>query len=182
MRLLRGRWLEIGCLVAGLGILAVTVWRIGLGDLTRDLRTLGWGLVVILLVESVNVVLNTWGWMLAFPSGERTVGHGRLLAVRLAGDGVNYLTPSATVGGEILRVRLLGATVPQGLRWASVSVQARPDRGPGRLHIVVGLALILPGWPGRRPGSRGSAEAVPPCWCRSPSRCSGAGSGRRWPA
>ena len=151
MRLLRARWLEIGCLVAGLGILAVTVWRIGLGDLTRDLRTLGWGLVVILLVESLNVVLNTWGWMLAFPSGERTVGHGRLLAARLAGDGVNYLTPSATVGGEILRVRLLGATVPQGLRWASVSVAKLGQTVAQVVFIVVGLALVLPRLAGTPP-------------------------------
>ena len=43
-------------------------------------------------------MLNTGGWALAFPSGERPVSARRLLAARLAGDAINYLTPSATVG------------------------------------------------------------------------------------
>ena len=51
------------------------------------------------------------GWALAFPRGERPVSAWRLFGARLAGDGVNYLTPSATVGGELLRVRLLGPHV-----------------------------------------------------------------------
>src|SRR5262249_48495598 len=119
---LRRRYVELACLALGLALLLTIVGQVGLAGLVRDLRLIGWGLIVILLVEGLNVLFNTWGWGLAFPAGERTVSSRRLLAARLAGDGVNYLTPSATVGGELLRVRLLGGAVPLGLRWASVSV------------------------------------------------------------
>ncbi|MBI3454299.1 MAG: flippase-like domain-containing protein [Candidatus Rokubacteria bacterium] len=140
----RKRWLELGCLGLGLALLGATVWRIGLGALAGDLRSLGWGLAGILLVESLNVLFNTWGWSLAFPAGERTVSYPRLLAARLAGDGVNYLTPSGTVGGEFLRVRLLGAGVPLGLRWASVSVAKLGQTVAQAIFILLGLALALP--------------------------------------
>jgi uncharacterized membrane protein YbhN (UPF0104 family) len=142
--LLRKRWVELACLAFGLAILGVTVWQIGVASLIADLRLIGWGLVVILLVESLNVGVNTWGWGLAFPPGERPVSPRRLLAARMAGDGVNYLTPSATVGGELLRVRLLGRSAPIGVRWASVSVAKLGQTVAQAVFILLALALVLP--------------------------------------
>jgi hypothetical protein len=144
VRRLRRHAIEAGCLALGGGLLAFTLWRIGLDGLVHDLRLLGWGLVAILLVESLNVAFNTWGWALAFPRGERPVSARRLLAARLAGDGVNYLTPSATVGGELLRVRLLGRQVPSSLRWASVSAAKLGQSLAQAVFILLGLALVLP--------------------------------------
>jgi hypothetical protein len=66
---LRRHWVELGCLALGVAILVATLWHIGLAGLLRDLRLIGWGLVVILLVETLNVGFNTWGWGLAFPAG-----------------------------------------------------------------------------------------------------------------
>jgi hypothetical protein len=141
---LRRHGIELACLALGLGLLGVTLWRIGVGGLLRDLRLIGWGLGVVLLVETLNVLLNTWGWSFAFPAGERTVSGRRLLAARLAGDGVNYLTPSGTVGGELLRIRLLGSAVPIGLRWASVSVAKLGQTVGQAVFVLLGLALVLP--------------------------------------
>jgi hypothetical protein len=144
VRRLRRRGIELACLALGAGVLAGTVWSIGAGPLLRDLRTIGWSLTVILLVESLSVVLNTAGWALAFPSGERPVSGLRLLAARLAGDGVNYLTPSATVGGELLRVRLLGPHAPGSLRWATVGVAKIGQSLAQAIFILLGLATVLP--------------------------------------
>ncbi len=138
------RRVELACLLFGGAILGVTLWRIGVDGLARDLRLIGWGLGLVLLVETANVACNTCGWALAFPAGERTVSARRLLAARLAGDGVNYLTPSATVGGELLRVRLLGREVPLGVRWASVSVAKIGQSVAQALFVLLGLALVLP--------------------------------------
>lgn len=144
MTALRRRRLELGCLALGAAILGGTLWATGFDALARDLRLIGWGLAVILTVESLSVLFNTGGWVLAFPSGERTVSTRRLLAARLAGDGINYLTPSATVGGELLRVRLLGHDMPASLRWASVSVAKVGQSVAQAVFIFLGLALVLP--------------------------------------
>ena len=157
MTALRRRGLELACLALGVAVLAGTLWIIGLDTLVRDLSLIGWGLAVILLVESLSVVLNTGGWALAFPRGERTVGLCRLLAARLAGDAINYLTPSATVGGELLRVRLLGRDMPASLRWASVAVAKVGQSVAQAVFIFLGLALVVPRltalspWLGRLP-------------------------------
>jgi hypothetical protein len=67
-----------------------------------------------------------------------------LLGARLAGDGVNYLTPSASVGGELLRVRLLGPEVSSSLRWASVSVAKIGQSMAQAVFILLGLAIVAP--------------------------------------
>jgi uncharacterized membrane protein YbhN (UPF0104 family) len=138
------RRIELACLALGAAVLAGTVWAIGADTLVRDLRAMGWGLVAVLLVESLSVALNTIGWALGFPSGERTVSAPRLFAARLAGDGINYLTPSATVGGELLRLRLLGPHVPTSLRLVSVSVAKIGQSLAQAVFILLGLAIALP--------------------------------------
>ena len=145
MTRLRRRGIELGCLVLGAAVLAGTVWTIGAETLVRDLRAMGWGLAAVLLVESLSVALSTAGWALAFPSGERPVSASRLFATRLAGDGVNYLTPSATVGGELVRLRLLGSHVPASLRLGSVSVAKIGQSVAQAVFILLGLAIVLPG-------------------------------------
>ena len=160
MTALRGRGLQLACLALGVATLAVTVWAVGLDALVRDLRLIGWGLLAILLVESLGVALNTGAWMLAFPRGERSVGVPRLLAARLAGDAINYLTPSASVGGELLRVRLLAPEVPASVRWASVSVAKVGQSVAQVVFIFLGLALAWPRLASLGPGLRGLAAAM----------------------
>jgi len=89
--------------------------------------------------------------------------------IGLAGDGVNYLTPSATVGGELLRVRLLGPHAPASLRWASVSVAKIGQSLAQAVFILLGLAFVLPrlvvahgwlGWPGALGASMAAGAAA----------------------
>jgi uncharacterized membrane protein YbhN (UPF0104 family) len=145
MTALRRRGIELACLALGAAVLGGTVWAIGADTLVRDLRAMGWGLAALLLIESLSVALNTGGWALGFPSGERPVSAPRLFAARLAGDGVNYLTPSATVGGELLRLRLLGPHIPVSLRLGSVSVAKVGQSLAQAVFILLGLAIVLPG-------------------------------------
>lgn len=145
MTTLRRRGLELGCLALGVAVLAGTLWAIGAETLVRDLRTMGWSLAAILLIESASVALNTVGWAAAFPAGERPVGALRLFGARLAGDSINYLTPSASVGGELLRVRLLGPGVVPGVRWASVSAAKVGQSLAQAVFILLGIAVTLPG-------------------------------------
>ena len=141
---LRRRWFEVVSLGAGLLILAGTLRVTGIDELARDLSTIGWGLAVVVLIEGLSVVFNTAGWVLAFPPGERRVGGGRLLGLRLAGDGVNYLTPSATVGGELLRARLLAGLESSSVTWASIGVAKLGQTAAQVVFVCLGLALVLP--------------------------------------
>src|SRR5207244_3612634 len=99
----------------------------------------------ICLQELLAFGANTLGWWFAFPSPRPSISFLRLLAVRMAGDSINYLTPTATLGGEFVRVRLLSGRVATTAAVASVAI-ARVGQTVGQIaFITIGLWLVIDG-------------------------------------
>ncbi len=86
-------------LVGGV-ILVGLLASLGLGEVLGYLRKIGVGWVFIIGQEILPIVANTAGWNYAFSPTHRHVKFWHLLKMRLAGDGLNYLIPTATVGGR----------------------------------------------------------------------------------
>ena len=137
--------------LAGGAILFLLLYRLGWRPVAQQLWLVGWGWLLIIGQEILPILANTLGWHYAFPPGGRPVSFWPLFKMRLAGDGANYLVPSATVGGEILRVSLLrsNTTIPLGA--ASVTLAKFTQFLGQALFIAVGLALFAPFAP-VRPG------------------------------
>jgi putative membrane protein len=102
----RSRALELALVAAGVALLAALVHRLGSSALMANLRLVGWGIVLIVAQEIFAIVANTLGWRAAFPA-HSALPLRHLIAPRIAGDAVNYVTPTATLGGELVRARLL---------------------------------------------------------------------------
>ncbi len=94
-------------LAAGLLLFGVLVARLGIDRVIANLQMVGWGIALIIAAEMLAFAANTLGWRAAFPAGVRVPSFGRLLLARIAGDSINYLTPTANLGGEFVRVRML---------------------------------------------------------------------------
>lgn len=121
------------------------VYRIGPGRVLADLRLVGWGVVPIVLQELIAYACNTLGWWYAFPSPPTAIGFARLMGIRLAGDAVNSVTPTATLGGEVIRVRLLRDRVAGTSAMASVAIAKLAQTVAQVLYIALGLVLLLDG-------------------------------------
>jgi hypothetical protein len=91
----------------GFVLLALLVWKIGPRALWRDLSSLGWGLIPFILFEGVVNVFHTLGWRYCLSEPYRSLPFTRLFAIRLAGGSINYFTPTATLGGEVVKGTLL---------------------------------------------------------------------------
>jgi len=112
-------------MVAGTALFVWLVYRVGVGTLFSDLSLVGMGFALILGQELLAFLFNTLGWRYAMGRAERgRVRFFPLLAMRIAGDAVNYLTPSASVGGEFIKVRLLQRTVAAPEAVGSVGLAA----------------------------------------------------------
>jgi hypothetical protein len=135
----------------GGGILVGLLWGLGFGPVLEQLMKIGPGWLFIVGQEALPILANTAGWHYAFAEPQRTVGFGRLLRLRLAGDSLNYLVPSATLGGEIWRVNSLRREVSGAVGAASVTL-AKFNQFLGQaLFIALGLSLAAPLAP-LRPG------------------------------
>src|SRR6185436_18709106 len=95
--------LNIVLLGLGLGSLVYMVRKVGPGELLHQVGALGWGIMLLILSEGAANVAHTIAWRhcLAKPQGDLPLM--RLFAMNMAGYAVNYLTPTASVGGEVSR-------------------------------------------------------------------------------
>lgn len=128
---------------AGIVLFVWLLHSLGLEAVWDNLRLLGWGIAPVLAQESVAFVANTLGWYYAFPPPGPPVSFGPLLAARIAGDAINCVTPTATVAGEVVRVRILAPHGHATTTWASVAIAKISQTAAQVVFIAGGLFLVL---------------------------------------
>jgi len=130
-------------LLGGLVLLAFLIRELGASTVMANLSLVGWGIAPVVLQELLAYTANTLGWVAAFPRPRPPIPFAQLLAARIAGDAVNYVTPTATLGGEFVRTRFLQGQATGTSLVASVAV-AKLGQTIGQIaFVVVGLAIIL---------------------------------------
>jgi uncharacterized protein (TIRG00374 family) len=103
------RAINLILLILGTTLLAALVFSIGAGELWSELCSLGWGLIPFLLVEGIAEMIHTLGWRHCLPENARSMSWFKLFQIRLAGYAINYLTPTAALGGEVTKATLLAS-------------------------------------------------------------------------
>lgn len=127
--------LHASLLLLGCAFLACLVWKIGAGRLWGELVSIGWGLVPFIAFEFLAEGFHTKGWSLCLDEAYRRLSWFRLFRIRLAGNAINYLTPTAAMGGEVTKAALLSATLRGPGAVSGVLV--------GRLSAGVAQALFV---------------------------------------
>jgi len=130
-------------LAAGLICLLLLVRSIGLSTLLNNLRQISWCILLVIAAEMIGDVVNTYGWRCLFPSTERIVPFSALYGIRLAGTAVNAVTPTAMVGGEVLKALFLKKDLPLSAGLASV-ISAKLSLLLGQaVFVLIGLFTFL---------------------------------------
>ncbi|MFI5364068.1 MAG: lysylphosphatidylglycerol synthase domain-containing protein [Candidatus Binatia bacterium] len=134
---------ERAFLVGGLALLIFLLRELGTASVLANLRLVGWGVALIVGQEILAYLANTLGWLAAFPSPRPRIALPQLLGARIAGDAINYVTPTATLGGEFVRTRFLRGQASGTSIVASVAVAKLAQTVGQIVFVVLGLALIL---------------------------------------
>ena len=128
--------------IFGTVVFVVLLWRLDLPRVGALLAATGWGIALILGQEAVAHVLNALGWKWASdPRQAAAVPLGRLVALRVAGDAINYLTPSGTLAGEVGRTAMLKASHATGTEVASVIVAKVAQTLGQALFVAIGVLV-----------------------------------------
>jgi hypothetical protein len=96
-------------LALGLVFLGCLVWKIGAGRLWNEFVSLGWGLTLFVGFEFLAEGLHTKGWSYCLSGPYRRISWFQLFRIRMAGNAINYLTPTAALGGEVTKAALLSS-------------------------------------------------------------------------
>ncbi len=137
------RFVQLGLVAAGIALLVVLVRRIGVAQLLAHLRGFGWAAFAgVVLFELAFDLCNTMAWRTTLPRDTR-VGLPLLFCVREAGVAINQLTPTATVGGEIVKAMLLRPRLPATATAASLVATRMSYALAQTLVVLLGLAAVL---------------------------------------
>ncbi len=129
----------------GLLLLALLLRHAGLDAIWERLATLGWWAPLILLPYAVVTIVDGLGWRCALPASARAlVPLPSLCLVRMAGEAVNSVTPTAAVGGEPVKAYLLRRWNVSGAdAVASVVIAKTALTGSQALFTAIGVAAML---------------------------------------
>ncbi len=125
---MRRPWIELALLAIGIAVLVRLVAGIGEGPIDRVLTLGGSALVLVAAPHALAVIAITLSWRAVIPREPRSrVSPPRLVGAWLAGDALNYLLPSATLGGELTKVRLVRGGLDPAEGVASVTLARVTD-------------------------------------------------------
>ena len=95
-------------LILGVTFLVLLIWKLGPEELASELWRLGWLWAPLLLLEGIGEALHAAGWRLCLSKEHQKLPWIRTAMIRQAGMAFNYLTPTAHMGGEVVKGVLLG--------------------------------------------------------------------------
>ena len=123
-------------------LVALTVWS-GLHEVGHAIASIGWGILLVVVVRAGTVGVAVAGWWLLFPPKVRPQ-FGACLLLRFIREAVNVLLPVAQVGGDVVGARLLtGYAVPGALAAASVIVDVLIQAAAQFLFAALGLLTLV---------------------------------------
>lgn len=102
-----GRAFHITMIGIGAAFLGWLIYDAGVEALWRDMRTFGWGLAAFVALEGLADIFHAIGTMLCFSRTQRVTPFWTLWCIRVSGAAINYLTPTASIGGEVSKIGLL---------------------------------------------------------------------------
>ncbi|MBM3821700.1 MAG: flippase-like domain-containing protein [Verrucomicrobia bacterium] len=133
-------WLKVAAVAAGVGIFAWLAARVDWRGVEQLLAKVGWAAPLILVPYFVVYVVDTLGWRWCLPPGME-IPFGRLFRIRWTGESVNQVVPSAYVGGEALKVYLLGRSGVAPDAGACSAVVSKTVQSVAQLIFVLSAAL-----------------------------------------
>src|SRR5215475_10660107 len=130
-------------LCSGGAFLAYLIWKIGLREIWHELTSLGWGLIPLVMAEGIGEMIHTLGWRHCMNEPYRSLSWFFLFRVRMAGYAINYLTPTAALGGEVTKAALLASNHRGPEAVSGVLIGKLCYAFAHVLFVVVGSVIIL---------------------------------------
>ena len=125
-------------LLLGIALLVSLIRRTGPSTVVDQVKTVGWGLGLIIALGGISHLTKTLAWRLTFLCDIRNVSFARTFGLRLVSEAIGSFGLPGQVLGETARVYLLGSALPVANSISSVTL----DRG---LYILTSALVSVTG-------------------------------------
>jgi uncharacterized membrane protein YbhN (UPF0104 family) len=120
------------------------VWflkHFGPSEIFSYLRIAGWGLALTIALEFVARFVNTIGWRVTIVDFPPALGLTQLFVARIAGEAIDYVTPSAQIGGQFVMAMMVRHKLRMPIALATVLIAALAEV-VGQIGFIT-LALLI---------------------------------------
>src|SRR5579862_7061020 len=104
-------------------------------------RMAGWGLALTISLETVARIANTLGWRVTIEDYPPNLGFLELFAARIGGEAIDYVTPSAQLGGQFVMAVEVRDKLPMPTGLATVIVASLAE-AVGQI-VFISIALLI---------------------------------------
>jgi hypothetical protein len=101
------RGVRLSLFLAGAGMFAWLVSRVGIGRLLADAAATGWMIIPIVLLFAVVYACSTQAWRLVMADEPNRPPFHRAYAILISGQAINFVTPLVNAGGEPYKIAAL---------------------------------------------------------------------------
>ena len=98
---------RLGVLLTGVALFGFALDRIGTSLVLRELHAMGGALLLILALSVIRLLLQTQAWAIALRQDGVDANPTELLFLRLASQGIGYLTVLGPAASEPMKIKLL---------------------------------------------------------------------------
>jgi len=107
--------------------LAFYVWflsHFGTREVLGYVRLAGWGLALTISLEAFARLANTLGWWVTIGRHGHGLSFSQLFGARIAGEAIDYVTPSAQLGGQFVMAMMVRHNLEMAVGLSTVVIAA----------------------------------------------------------
>src|SRR6202162_4922028 len=119
------------------------VFRAGPAAVCKQVKEVGWGLAVIILLGGLSQLIKTCAWRQTLTCDIHALSWSRSLGAQLASDAVGQFGFAGKLLGEGLRVSMLGAAVPLADGISSSAIDGGLHTFTAAVVTVLGITATL---------------------------------------
>ena len=128
--------------LGGLALLAWVVDRVGAQQIFADVRRVGWGIVIIIVLGGLRFLLRAVAWQLSVEPPHR-LRLGDAFAAVLCGDAVGNVTPLGPLVGEPAKAAFVRGRVALGPAAAALAIENVLYTLSAAAMIAAGMVALL---------------------------------------
>ena len=135
------RRLETLFIVIGLLFYGWLLHNLGVSSVYANLKLVGWGLALTITMEALARIANTLGWRVVIEKCPRELTFPKLFAARIAGEAIDYTTPSAQLGGQVVMALMVRRVLDIAAGLATVVIATFAE-AIGQIGFVCAALLL----------------------------------------
>ena len=132
----------ISTALLGLALLVIVVRSVGVAEIAADVRAVGWGLLLVIVIGGLRFLLRAVAWRLCLEP-PYTLSLGSAFAAVICGDTIGNLTPLGPLVGEPAKAALVRKRVPLGPAVTALAIENVLYSFSAAAMIAAGMIALL---------------------------------------